>query len=296
MADNKPIGFVVNEEAAVDVEFKVKGEDKGGFLEAEGIVQDAKPNRNRRLYRLEELIKAYSSPRVKELVESGNFKGEAGHPIDQSIARQSKVDPRYEQVWYKKLWIDGDTVKAIFSGTSNDLGRSFNEDLRRGQHPSFSIRAIGSLINENGLGVVRNMTLVAIDRVYFPSHSRAYTTRVLTTESAGSNVIRQYDINKDNYFYAQRNAIQKLAEAGNSVDMSEEILVPLTQAEVANYLVQESGNIQTAISTFDVLYESIQLDPSLNTVTMKTRMGDTFHICLEDAVKREVLDGISRYF
>ena len=156
------VGCILCEETAASVEFKIKGEDKLGFVTAEGVVQQGNEvNRNRRFYPTEELARNISSARVKELVESGNFKGEAGHPTDTSLARQAKVDPRYEQVWYKKFWMEGDYVKAWFTGTSNDLGKSFNDDLKRGQKPSFSLRAVGALTNENGRMTVRNMQMIA---------------------------------------------------------------------------------------------------------------------------------------
>jgi hypothetical protein len=216
--------------------------------------------------------------------------GEAGHPLSTEVSRQVKVDPANIQVWYKKLWMEDNLVKAVFTGTSNELGKAFNLDLKRGQRPSFSLRALGSVVNEGGALKVARLSLICYDRVIYPSHSCAYTTGIVK-ESANVKINASDIIDTS----MTKNQIDKLTEAGNCLDGSP-LVVPLTQEEVSNYLVQESGNIQSAISTFDVLYESIQLNPNLDTVTMKTRIGDTFRICLEDAVKREIVHGISRYF
>jgi hypothetical protein len=221
--------------------------------------------------------------------------GECGHPTDQSLARQSKIDGTLVQVWHKKIWMDGDLVKAYVTGASNDYGKSFDMDLRRGQVPAFSLRAIGSLVNENGCMTVRHLQPITWDRVYYPSHSKAYMTKIVSNESVSVSPKVFYEIAEGEYYHSKQTEINQVSEAGNC-PMGEELIIPLTQSEISNYLMQESTNVQTAISTFDVLYESIQLNPSLNTVTMKTRMGDTFHICLEDAVKREVLDGIAKFF
>jgi hypothetical protein len=238
------------------------------------------------------------SPRTKELVESGNFKGEAGHPTDTSLARQAKVDPRYEQVWYKKFWMDGDYVKAWFTGTSNDLGKSFNDDLKRGQKPSFSLRAVGALTNENGRMTVRNMQMIAYDRVYFPSHSKAYTSHIITTESTLGYVKEniQYTLADDDYFAAKIEEINALTEAGNILDGSGTIETPLTQSEMNGYILAESKNIQDVINSFDILYESMTLDPSMKLVTMKTKVGDTIYLSLEEAVQKEITFGIANMF
>ena len=293
------VGCILCEETATSVEFKIKGEDKLGFVTAEGVVQQGNEvNRNRRFYPTEELARNLMSPRTKELVESGNFKGEAGHPTDTSLARQAKVDPRYEQVWYKKFWMDGDYVKAWFTGTSNDLGKSFNDDLKRGQKPSFSLRAVGALTNENGRMTVRNMQMIAYDRVYFPSHSKAYTSHIITTESTLGYVKEniQYTLADDGYFAAKIEEINALTEAGNILDGSGTIETPLTQSEMNGYILAESKNIQDVINSFDILYESMTLDPSMKLVTMKTKIGDTIYLSLEEAVQKEITFGIANMF
>lgn len=298
--DNNVLGCIMMEAATAEVEFEVKSEDKDGYIVAEGVLQQGNEvNRNRRFYPTEELKRSILGPRTQELVTSGNLKGEAGHPTDTSLARQSKVDPTLEQVWYKKLWMDGDYVKGWFTGTSNDLGKSFNEDLRRGQRPSFSLRAVGSLVNENGRMTVRKMQMITYDRVYFPSHSKAYTTKIVTTESAvGFEPVTHkiYTIDESCYFSAKASEIQRIAEAGNSVDLDEDIITPLTQSELSNYLMNESNNIQMALNTFEVLYESMQLDPAMRTVSMKTYDGDTIHLYLEQAVQKEIIHGINELF
>ena len=300
MEQENLIGCILCEETAANVEFKVKGENRNGFLIAEGILQQGNEiNRNRRYYPTEELIAAINSPRCRELVESGNLKGEAGHPTDTSLSRQAKVDPTLEQVWYQKLWMDGDYVMGQFRGTNNELGRSFNEDLRDGQRPSFSLRAVGSLVNENGRATVKRMQMITYDRVYFPSHSKAYTTRLVTTEAAvGMPVHEQkyYDIEKQNYFYVKTDEINRLSESGNSVDLQESVVTPLKQEEVKNYLLSESANLKLALDTFDLIYESMEVANDIGTVKIKTTYGDTIYLDTETALKKEMIHEINNYF
>lgn len=298
MDEQNAIGCIICEATRNEVEFKITDEHRNGFLVAEGILQEGdEVNRNRRYYPMEELKRAISSPRVQELVESGNLKGEAGHPTDTSLARQAKVDPTLEQVWYLKLWTDGNFVKGRFRGTNNELGKSFNEDLRCGQKPSFSLRAVGSLVNENGRLTVRKMQMITYDRVYFPSHSKAYTTRIITTESGLSPItFQQYNINPNDYFHVKASEINKLSEAGNIVDSSEDIITPLTKAEMKGYILAESDRVSSVLNTFDILYESMNLNPDMNTVSMRTKHGDTINVYLEQAVQKEIIAGVSDLF
>lgn len=298
MEQDNAIGCIICEETKNEVEFKITDEHRNGFLVAEGVLQEGNEvNRNRRYYPMEELKKAIVSPRVQELVESGNLKGEAGHPTDTSLARQAKVDPTLEQVWYLKLWTDGNFVKGRFRGTNNDLGKSFNEDLRCGQKPSFSLRAVGSLVNENGRLTVRKMQMITYDRVYFPSHSKAYTTRIITTESGLSPItFQRYDIEPEDYFHVKASEINKLSEAGNIVDCTEDIITPLTKSEMNGYLLSESNRVESVLNTFDILYESVNLNPEMRTVSMKTKQGDTIEVYLEQAVQKEIIAGIGELF
>lgn len=291
------IGCIICEETSTDIEFKITGENKNGFVIAEGILQEADEiNRNRRYYPVEEITAAIMNPRQQELVSTGNFKGEAGHPLDKSLARQQKIDPQCEQIWYTKLWMDGPYVMGHFRGTNNDLGRSLNDDLKDGQKPSVSLRALGSLLNENGRATVRNMQIVTYDRVYFPSHSKAYMTKLVTTESAGSDGIKKYIIDEGSNMFSKQKEVDFLSEHGNSVDTNDNFIAPLTQNEINNFILSESSNIRSVLNSFDIFYESMEYDPYNRTVSMKTRLGDTIHLNLETAVSREIMNGISDLF
>ena len=105
-----------------------------------------------------------------------------------------------------------------------------------------------------------------------------------------------YQINEDSYFYAKAKEIQRIAEAGNIVDVEQDIVTPLTQTEMNNYIISESSRIDAVLNTFDVLYESMTLDPLMKTVTMKTKYGDTISVYLEQAVQKEILTGVNALF
>lgn len=275
----QPFGYIITESASKDVEFKVVNQNRN-FVIAEGIIQEAEEqNRNKRCYGRVDLDKEINSPKQQELVTTGNFKGEAGHPSACDLARQQKIDPTLEQVWYTKLWMDGNMVKAQFRGTNNDLGKSFNDDLIDGQKPSFSLRALGTISNENGKAFVRNLKIITYDRVYYPSHSKAYTTKIISEGAC---------MQGDKYIYVPKH----VTEAGNRmiVDESFQIITPITNESVRNYILSESANIETVMKNFDTFYESIKVSEDGTHVTLVDKNYETLYVTLESHIQNEIMN------
>lgn len=244
----KPVVFVINEAAEKVVSCETINVNRNGFVTAEGVIQvGEKENRNRRFYSTEDLHSEIYSDRIRELVTTGNFKGEAGHPLDLNLSRQQKVDGTLEQVWFTKLWMEGPLVKAQFRGTNNDLGRSFNEDLKDGQLPSFSLRSIGSIKNNAGRNQVTNLRIICYDRVYFPSYPDAYTDHIVT-ESAFMDDLKLTNMNED----MQR----KIVESGNSL-MVESAVSPIINDEVRKVIMKESYNLNAMCEAFDQEFTNI---------------------------------------
>lgn len=244
----KPVVFVINEAAEKVVSCETVNVGRNGFITAEGVLQvGEKENRNRRFYSTEDLHGEIYSDRIRELVTTGNFKGEAGHPLDLNLSRQQKVDGTLEQVWFTKLWMEGPLVKAHFRGTNNELGRSFNEDLKDGQLPSFSLRSIGSIKNNGGRNQVTNLRIICYDRVYFPSYPDAYTDHIVT-ESAFMDDLKLTNMNED----MQR----KIVESGNSL-MIESAVAPIINDDVRKVIMKESYNLNAMCEAFDQEFTNI---------------------------------------
>lgn len=244
----KPVVFVINEAAERVVSCETVNVGRNGFVTAEGTLQvGEKENRNRRFYSTEDLHSEIYSDRIRELVTTGNFKGEAGHPLDLNLSRQQKVDGTLEQVWFTKLWMEGPLVKAHFRGTNNELGRSFNEDLKDGQLPSFSLRSIGSIKNNGGRNQVTNLRIICYDRVYFPSYPDAYTDHIVT-ESAFMDDLKLTNMNED----MQR----KIVESGNSL-MVESAVSPIINDDVRKVIMKESYNLNAMCEAFDQEFTNI---------------------------------------
>lgn len=266
MAKNT-IGYIICEGAGEPTNIELVNNMKcKNRVFAKGTLQDVDIlNRNRRIYARDDLFPTLKSPRILELLSGGNLKGEAGHPMEKDLARQQTIEPKFTQVLYTKLWTEGDQIKAIFRGTNNAYGQEFNDDLLAGELPSFSLRALGTIESVNGKSYVRNIKPITWDRVYYPSHKCAYTDGIIS-ESASINVSERERINEHG------------------------IVIPITNDQVVSFVKEESANLNIALNTFDVFYESMSVVDHGRNLRMVDRAGNTLIINLEGYVQNEIMD------
>ena len=267
MSNNTSIGYVILESAPIEVPEARVITDNGKRVIGEGIIQTAEEeNRNGRCYLHADLLREITCPRTMELLSTGNMLAENGHPMDTSMVRQQTIEPNNTVARFLKIWMEGNNVMAHFKGTNNDKGEEFDQDLREGIKPSWSLRALGSLSNRGGRNIVENLRVVTWDRVIFPSHPHAYTTR-LVTESASMNV---------------KAAIAR-AEEMNKNGM----LIPITNESVLSYIKTESAKICSLLSQIDFMYESTKLIKP-NQVQLVAKTGDIFIVNLENHISNEI--------
>ena len=281
---DKPVAYIINESLEDAISFDIVDENKTtGFVTAEGIIQQAgKMNRNRRYYTQEDLHKEIYSDRLRELITTGNFKGEAGHPLDMNLSRQQKVDPTLEQVWYTKVWMDGDYVKAQFRGTNNELGKAFNEDLKCGQKPSFSLRSLGSIRIVNGKSNVTNLRIITYDRVYYPSYDNAYTERIVSEST---------DYKPSYYPYEEY-----LNSMGNKqvIEESADSIAPILNKDVTDLLLRESYSFNQICEDFSPIYKSIKLSDDKKKVVMVDESYNTIIVPIDRYVTNKIDEFCSR--
>ena len=257
-----------------------------GKVEATGIIQDLGiENRNGRIYEEKDMKPEIEGDRIqKELLPTLNFKGEDGHPCTSELSRQSVVDPKCTSVLFTKIWLEGNDVHANFRGTNTQYGLALDADLKEGAKPSFSLRALGSVEREkNGKCYVRNIRIVTWDRVYFPSHKRAYTTGLINAKTEGKSV------------HESANLINGVREQNymdcNTIDVVENgILIPIVNQQVVDYIKQESANVKSILNTFDTLYESAIIVNGGKQVQLQLNGGDKILVNLEQYIEDEILN------
>ncbi len=258
------IGYAILESSVEASDMELVSDNKRRVL-ASGTVQEAEAdNRNGRCYSLSELVREINCDRTRELLEHRQMNGEYGHPLDDSVIRQQTIDPKNVCVEFRKFWVEGNLIKAQFQGTNNNYGEYFDQDLRDGKKPAFSLRALGTLENIGGHNMVKNLKFITYDSVIYPSHKKAYTEQIIT-ESA---------VSKD--------AFDSVNDKGK--------IIPITNEQVISYIKQESANIKSILSQFDTLYESMKLVNRNRDVQLVTKEGAIFVINLENYIQDEIRD------
>lgn len=266
---NNTIGYIISESAMTTADVDIVSTGKRRVV-AEGILQDMDvQNRNGRIYAEIDLAPEITGPRLTELVSTGNMKGEDGHPMSKEITRQQTIDPQCVCVKYTKIWTEGKDIKARFQGTNNDLGEAFNQDLLDGEKPSFSLRALGTMENVGGKPFVKNIKVITWDRVYYPSHKRAYTSHIVTESAIDEH-------------RSQNKRVFSETDSG--------LLIPITNEEVVHMIKKESCNLNRILESFDVLYESIELNNMKNMVTLRDRFGKIIMVNLESYIQDKIMN------
>lgn len=262
MPNINTIGYVILEGTPTEIPEANIVAESGKRVIGEGIIQTAEEeNRNGRCYLHEDLAREIECARTRELLSTGNMLSENGHPMDTSMIRQQTIDPNNTVARFLKIWMDGNNVMAQFKGTNNDKGEEFDQDLREGVLPSWSLRALGGLENVHGRNIVQNLRVITWDRVIYPSHPHAYTTRVVS-ESA--------NIGKDTNDFLTNGTI-----------------IPITNDSMISYIKSESANIKSLINQIDFMYESVRLIGN-DKVQMVAKNGDVFVVNLESHITNEI--------
>jgi hypothetical protein len=142
---------------------------KGPYMMAEGV------NKNKRMYPIDELRREVG--RYKdEMVTPGRAMGELNHPATADVDLERAchiVTDLYEDnnVFYGKSKVLSTPCGLIVKSLIND-----------GVRVGMSSRALGTLEEQSGHNVVRNLKLVAIDCVADPSFPKAFVNGILESK------------------------------------------------------------------------------------------------------------------
>ena len=274
---NPVIGNIILE-GATTVEDSVITNGNGKRLEAEGTLQDTDvENRNKRIYAKADLFPEINGARMTELIKAKQFCGEYGHPLSDDLVRQQTIDPKLVCVRFNKVWTEGNLVKARFQGTNNNYGEYFDQDLRDGCKPAFSLRALGAIENIGGKAYVKGIKIITWDSVIYPSHKVAYTSNIVTESTMDGKPLYENQIVVPNN------------DPGTIITLRES-----DARTVISRLQRESANLDTILTTFDGIYDKIS-QISENTILLTNAMGGKIYVNLENHVQNLIMDYVSRY-
>ena len=294
--DNK-IGYIINESGILMEDFDIVTPTASGSLPFKdeikfhckdriigyGVLQTAEErNRNGRLYTRADLAREVEAPRQRELMETGNMLGHAGHPLSSELIVQQTIDPKICCVRFHKMWMEGDRVMAYFEGTMNELGRTFDADLRIGVKPAFSLRALGTIKSTPRGAVVENLKMITYDHVIYPSHRGAYTTGVIN-ESAASVPDSGFTLNESN------DATKSFITSFSNADVVKAIKeMGGTNESAIQYIKDKSHNFKMLKEYFDMTkYDTIDIiNP--RQVALTEAGNATIVMNIEDYIAREL--------
>lgn len=180
---------------------------KGPYMMAEGV------NKNKRLYPIEELrreVRRYE----EEMIAPGRAMGELNHPTSADVDLERAchiVTDLYEDnnVFYGK--------SKVLSTPCGMIVRSLVND---GVKVGMSSRALGTLEENSGHNVVRNLKLVAIDCVADPSFPKAFVNGILESKQWVVSENGKYEEIYDKF----QNSISTLPKKNLDVFLREHIL------------------------------------------------------------------------
>lgn len=282
------LGYIICESPSTVEDAKLVA-SKGNRVIAQGTLQDVDVlNRNSRIYTAKDLFPELTCARTKELLESGNMKGENGHPMSKELSRQQTIDPNNTVVKYLKFWTEGSKVKALFKGCNNQLGEDFNNDLLDDEKPSFSLRALGGIEMRGGKAYVKNVKLITYDRVIYPSHKVAYTEKIVSESALMQEAQRDLKHLSDE-------AIRRATDAQTKLVVQEGykgLLAPITNESVIRALQHESANVKALLDNFDVRYNNIEIIPTVTgcKVQMMDEAGNVIVSNLEKYISDEIMN------
>ena len=164
-------------------------------------------NRNRRLWKAEQVRAMANDRPVQELLERGSFVGEAGHPVPMdgkvTIERILTIDPlRCSHRIISLSWPKPDEIHGIVETLDEGPGSPgdrFRRNVLQGIVPAFSLRSlVPQRKNADGsIDVISAGRLITYDRVYLPSHEEAYMdidipVKQIVTKSKFETVMESY--------------------------------------------------------------------------------------------------------
>ena len=222
------------------------------------ILQEAnRQNRNKRIYPKEVIDEAIHSPYIQERLATKTLYGEAGHPLDTSVQRQTTIVQTNSAFMIKKMWWEGDLLYGLCETLNTTLGRDMAGLIEQGSRVAFSLRAQGNVSRDpiSGAAVVQpGMQMITFDWVVNPSHDKAFI------QSAAPET-------KTSLFGSERvseEAIKEacmLCESGNLVEIEDDEVEIINENYVPGfnkkirarneiYILQEGDTLQKADGQF----------------------------------------------
>ena len=143
-------GFLIVESQSIPMKPNIIEHNKDNVV-IETILQEAETvNRNKREYAKDALEDAILSPHIQEKLRRKSLFGEAGHPLSDSIERQTYIDQTRLSHVIKSIWWEGNIVKGLVATANTACGKDMEGLIRQGTEVAFSMRGLGGVTRKKG--------------------------------------------------------------------------------------------------------------------------------------------------
>lgn len=277
MEKNEVVAYMVMEATSDPINRNLVEEhkDENGvhFLRFPTILQRFNvKNRNGRDYGAAAMAQGLAAENIQELIRKGSWCGESGHPMKADMERILTIDPANTSHRIVSYDIRGDMLHGVVETLDdNGEGTKLMKNTLQGIEPAFSLRALAKLIKQpNGTTLIRSQPrIVTYDRVYFPSHKEAYI----------GDMQRVQRVHKS------------IANTGSCV--KESGLIALTEAEILNYIKEESNNVKLTSNIYDVCLQEMTLSADGSLVYVREGTSE-IAIKIEDKIQMDYRSYMSK--
>ncbi len=225
-------------------------------------------NRNRRLWKAEQIKTMSEDKPVQELIKRGSFVGEAGHPVPMdgkvTIERILTIDPLRTSHRITSLsWPNPNEIHGVVEtlDDENGPGHKMMRSIMQGIEPAFSLRSlVPQRKNADGsTTVIGPGRLCAYDWVYLPSHAEAYIDKEIPVKEIVSKP--QFQTVMESY---------------------------------CDFVLENSEKINRIVEDYDIATESATFDPKYKAVSIGSKEGRII-VAPETKYRREFEDLLKQF-
>lgn len=248
----EPVGYVIMENDNTFNEVKNLQPIHNGILtyvRFDTILQSLDcVNRNRRYYKKDAMIESLSDPKITELIRNNKFKGEAGHPVGQPLARIGTVQPGNTCHRVIKWWIDGNLIRGTVETLDDGEGcpgTKLTRAILQNENPSFSYRGMAPITKKGNISYVNSKpTTIAYDEVNLPSHYEAYAdaAKTIVNKEVGAGERTQ-------------NMTTQMVATTESVDSNilfADKTIAIYEKDIVTMMYEGSDNVKSICESFDI--------------------------------------------
>lgn len=225
-------------------------------------------NRNRRLWKADQIKVMSEDKPVQELLQRGSFVGEAGHPVPMdgkvTIERILTIDPlRISHRITSLSWPNPNEIHGIVEtlDDENGPGHKMKRSIMQGMQPAFSLRSlVPQRKNADGsTTVIGPGRLVSYDWVILPSHQESYIDIEIPIKQVVSKP--QFQTVMEGY---------------------------------CDFVLENSDKVRRVVEDYEIATESVAFDPKYKAMTVGSKEGRII-VAPETKYRREFEDLLRQF-